>query len=122
MRALRRSTKTAMDTQFPGWQGQGSGQGGPSRYFMTWDGTKNRVHPYTTGTVLTVGILERPAPMDLTAADEPDPRIKAALHEHLPLAAVYYLLRLDGTDANLATAEKFLADFGAFVGGNNVLG
>ena len=122
MGTLRRTTKRTMDAQMPRWQEMGSGQGGPSRYFMTWDGTKNRIHPFTSGTVLTVGILERPTPMDLTTVDEPDPRIKVALHEHLPLAAIYYLLRLDGTDANLALAEKFLADFGAFVGGNNVLG
>lgn len=122
MRTLRRMTKTAMDSTHPGWQGATSGQGGPSRYHMTWDGNSQRIHPFTSGTVLTVGYLERPDPMDMTTADSPDQRIKAAHHEYLPLGAVYFLLRQDATDGDLATAEKFLADFGAFIGGNNAIG
>lgn len=122
MRALRRTTKTAMDARYPNWQTQATGEGGPSRVFMTWHGSSLRVHPFTSGTVLTIGILERPVPMDMATTDEPDPRIKAAHHEYLPLAAVYKLLRDDATPENLNTAEKFLADFGAFIGGNNAIG
>ncbi len=122
MRSLKRTTKSSMDSRNPGWQGIGSADGGPSRYFMTWDGTKQRIHPFTTGITMTLGLLTRPVLMNMTTADAPDPRIPAIHHEFLPLAAAYYLLRNDGVADDLNKAEKFLNDFNAFIGGQDATG
>jgi hypothetical protein len=88
---------------------------------MNWSGTtKLAVHPFTYGTEMTIGILEKPSPMDAEAETEPDERIPTAHHEHLVFAAAAYLYSQDGTRKDLAKADRFMAQFYQLIGGVHV--
>jgi hypothetical protein len=115
MIVLKRTTKTSMDERDPSW----TIRRGRPEFWMTWDGTKVRVHPFVESLDATVGFLESPEPMDLGGPVDADSRIPRDKRQYLPWAAAAYLLSLDGNRQDLERAALFLKQFESFIGGSN---
>jgi hypothetical protein len=77
--------------------------------------------PPTPGILFTIGYLDSPVPMVLDEGTDvyPDSRIPSNHHDHLPLAAAYFLLTEDGDHQDIDVADKFLSDFLQFIGVSN---
>lgn len=113
MPVLDRTTKSVEDLRNPSWRSE---TGYPNRV-MPLDGNRMQLCPPMAGLTPTIGLLETPLPMVLTAPNGfPDPRIPEAHHAHLPLAALYLLISKDAPKGDLSKANKFLQDFMQLIG------
>jgi hypothetical protein len=108
---LDQTNMEAEDLRDPLWRDR---LGTPKRW-MEYDGASLITSPIILSTVLTIGYLDSPVPME-DEGDSPDPRIAENHHDHLPLAALYFLLIKDGDTEDIAKANKFLQDFLQFIG------
>lgn len=113
MPALDRTSKAAEDTRNPSWREE---VGYPTK-FMLLSGNQIQLCPPMAGLTPTIGVLEAPADLVLTAMDgEPDERIPVAHHPHLATGALHLLLSKNASKGDISKAALALQTFMQLIG------
>ncbi len=111
MKLLQKTSLQFEDDKDPSWRTK---TGTPS-YWMDFAGDTIRLNRIPATGSITIGYVERPAPMELET-DTPDSRINEYYHQYLKYAAAAFLLNQAGSQEDIAKADKFIAQFNSLIG------